>query len=125
MLAPSPWFLCREIEWAQLLRSLATDAYNCIMVKIRQDPPHTRMWRDDLKVTANGSGLRLVSYYVLGANHRPPPLDSRCRSAPADSLSITIVLAQEKRGLCHVLVLDIQIPIQGQGGRGLIAAYVI
>ena len=34
----------------------------CIMVRIRQDPPHTRMWRDDLKITANRSGLHLVSY---------------------------------------------------------------
>jgi hypothetical protein len=32
------------------------------MVGIRQDSPHTRMWRDDLKITAKESGLRLVSY---------------------------------------------------------------
>jgi len=40
----------------------------CIMVRIRQDPPHTRMWRDDLKITANRSGLHLVSY--TEASHR-------------------------------------------------------
>ena len=50
------------------------------------------MWRDDPKITANGSGLRLVSYDVLEA---PPP-----------------ALAARKKGLCHVLVLDVQIPIQ-------------
>jgi hypothetical protein len=34
----------------------------CIMVWIHLDPPNTRMWRDDLTITANQSGLRLVSY---------------------------------------------------------------
>jgi hypothetical protein len=68
VLAVPPWLSCREKEWAQLLRSFAADAYNCIMVRIQQDPPHTRMWRDDLKITANRSGLRLVSYYVPGAS---------------------------------------------------------
>jgi len=41
-----------------------------------------------LRIAANGSGLRLVSYYVLGSNHQPPP-DSRCRSALADGLTPT------------------------------------
>ena len=51
------------------------------------------MWRDDPKITANGSGLRLVSYDVLEAT------TTRARD-------------KKKKGLCHVLVLDVQIPIQ-------------
>src|SRR6516225_7033368 len=59
----------------------------CIMVRIRQDPPHTRMWRDDLKITANRSGLHLVSY--TEASHqtgRRLPLARSIGVAPSDGL---------------------------------------
>jgi hypothetical protein len=71
------------------------------------------MWRDDPKIAANGSGLRLVSYDALEANQRRLPPDSRGRSASADGLPTTTrARGKKKKGLCHVLVLDVQIPIQ-------------
>jgi hypothetical protein len=58
------------------------------------------MWRDDPKITANGSGLRLVSYDVLEANHRLPPPDSRGRSASADGLPTTTRARGKKKRVC-------------------------
>jgi hypothetical protein len=70
------------------------------------------MWRDDRVITANGSGLRLVSYYVPGSSHRSPP-DSRSRSASPDGLIPTTRASGKKRVACHDLVLDFKSPIQG------------
>ena len=69
----------------------------CIMVRIRQDPPHTRMWRDDLKITANRSGLHLVSY--TEASHRtgrPRPPREVDRRRPVRWLASTSVRADRK-----------------------------
>ena len=73
----------------------------CIMVRIRQDPPHTRMWRDDLKITANRSGLHLVSY--TEASHqtgRRLPLARSIGVAPSDGLPPPPYERIEKRSDC-------------------------
>jgi hypothetical protein len=33
--------------------SFAADAYGCIMVGIRMDPPNTSLWRDELRLMAS------------------------------------------------------------------------
>jgi hypothetical protein len=95
-----------------LLRSLAADAYICIMVWIRLDPPNTRMWRDDLTITANRSGLRLGLCSVLVVFRQTPSGDDRRR---ADGLPITRPRNWQRKKEVFVacFVLDIEVPIQG------------
>ena len=67
----------------------------CIMVWIHLDPPNTRMWRDDLTITANQSGLRLVSYPLTYRDDRGA-LDPRLAHAPSPPSGEQ----KKERGVC-------------------------
>jgi len=87
------WLECRFTEWALLLRSFATDAYSCIMVRIQLNPPNIRMWRDDRTIARQWK--------------RAPPRVACVFNA--------IVLADstgmQRKEVRHVLVLDFESPI--------------